>query len=220
MLERIELGLLRSAGYAVENPYDAVEYFESAVAKFTGAPYAVAVDCATHAIELSLRYLKPDQSLKVPRHTYPSVAMLAPKLGLKLEWTDEKWEGMYRLNPYPVIDASLRLQEGMYVAGNMICLSFQQKKRLPLGRGGMILTDDPSAHAWLKRAVHDGRDARLPWKEHDIEIMGYHYYMTPEDAARGLLMLSQMQTDAGVSWSDLGGHSNYPDISKLSVFRV
>lgn len=219
MFDRIELNLLRQAGYAIDNPYDAVEYFEGAVAKFTGAPYAVAVDCATHAMELSLRYLKAKQPLEVPRHTYPSVAMLAKILDLPLKWTSEAWQGTYRLDPYPIVDASLRLCRDMYVPEHLVCLSFQQKKRLPLGRGGMILTDDPAAYAWLKRACHDGRDARQPWKDHDIEILGFHYYMTPEDAARGLLMLSQMQNDLEVDWSDLGGHSNYPDISKMSVFR-
>ena len=34
----------------------AVEDFENAIAEFYGAPYAVAVDCCTHGVELCLRY--------------------------------------------------------------------------------------------------------------------------------------------------------------------
>jgi len=36
--------------------FDVVEQFEQEVAKFFGAPYAVATDSCTHAIELCLRY--------------------------------------------------------------------------------------------------------------------------------------------------------------------
>ena len=36
--------------------FDSVAEFEEKVADFFGAPYAVAVDCCTHAIELCLRY--------------------------------------------------------------------------------------------------------------------------------------------------------------------
>jgi dTDP-4-amino-4,6-dideoxygalactose transaminase len=218
MLERPELNLLREAGFGLTNPYDAVEYFEKAVAKFTGAPFAVAVDCATHALELCLRLTRAER-LVVPRQTYPSVAMLAHKLGLPLEWKDEDWQGEYRLDPYPIVDASLRFSPAMYRPGTLTCLSFQVKKRLPIGRGGMVLLDDAAAYAWLKYAVHDGRDGSLPWKENDIAMIGYHYYMTPEDAARGLLLLRELQT-AGIEWLDLGGAQDYPDISKLTAFNL
>ena len=35
--------------------FDTVKEFEQQIAKFYGAPYAVATDCCTHAIELCLR---------------------------------------------------------------------------------------------------------------------------------------------------------------------
>ena len=35
--------------------FEAVEQFENQVADFFGAPYAVATDCCTHAVELCLR---------------------------------------------------------------------------------------------------------------------------------------------------------------------
>ena len=38
--------------------FEAVSKFEKKVAEFYGAPYAVAVDCCTHALELCLRYEK------------------------------------------------------------------------------------------------------------------------------------------------------------------
>ena len=35
--------------------FDKVRIFEEKIASFFGAPYAVAVDCCTHGVELSLR---------------------------------------------------------------------------------------------------------------------------------------------------------------------
>jgi dTDP-4-amino-4,6-dideoxygalactose transaminase len=108
------------------------------------------------------------------------------KLKQDFNWTEEKWQGIYYLNPLKIIDGSLRLKKNMYERGSFHCLSFQAKKRLPIGRGGMILTDDEQAYRWLKKASYDGRNPGTPWKLDSIEMVGYHYYMTPEDAARGL----------------------------------
>ena len=52
--------------------FTTVKEFEEKIAEFYGAPYAVAVDCCTHAIELCLRYLKPDR-VTFPTRTYISV---------------------------------------------------------------------------------------------------------------------------------------------------
>ena len=35
--------------------FETVQEFEKQIAKFYGAPYAVATDCCTHAVELCLR---------------------------------------------------------------------------------------------------------------------------------------------------------------------
>ena len=56
--------------------------FENEVANFFGAPYAVAVDCCTHGLELCLRH-KGATKITVPKHTYLSVPMLAEKLDLE-----------------------------------------------------------------------------------------------------------------------------------------
>ena len=36
--------------------FESISVFEKRVAEFFGSPYAVAVDCCTHGIELALRY--------------------------------------------------------------------------------------------------------------------------------------------------------------------
>ena len=49
--------------------FETVKEFEKQIAKFYGAPYAVATDCCTHAIELSLR-IEPLSAMVCPTHTY------------------------------------------------------------------------------------------------------------------------------------------------------
>ena len=41
--------------------FDAVTKFEDKIGSYFAAPYAVATDCCTHAIELCLRYEQPYQ---------------------------------------------------------------------------------------------------------------------------------------------------------------
>ena len=69
--------------------FEIVKKFENGIAEFYGAPYAVGVDSCTHAIELCLRYIKP-QKIEIPIHTYLSVAFLGEKLGIEWDWKDEK----------------------------------------------------------------------------------------------------------------------------------
>lgn len=216
MQHRTELEQLRAIGHELENPYEAVELFERTIAEFAGSKFAVATDCATHAIELSLRYLQVTETVRIPQHTYLSVPMTCLKLGIPIEWVDRKWEGIYVLDPTPVIDGSLRFRRGMYDsdAGHFHCLSFQFRKHLPIGRGGMILTSDEVAYQWLKKACHDGRTPGAFWKTDSVDMIGYHYYMTPEDAARGLLLFQELSQNA----PDIGGWSNYPNIREFPVF--
>lgn len=214
MKERTELNELKEMGYFWENPYEIVEYFEGMIANFAGSQYAIAVDSATHAIELCLRFLNTKGEINVPCKTYPSIPMTILKIGAKIKFTEDKWHGVYQLDPYPVIDGSLRFKKSMFIKQTLHCLSFQQKKHLPIGRGGMILTDDKKAYSYLKRACHDGRMPGQIWHKDNIAIMGYHYYMTPDDAARGILLFNDYKER-----SDLGGSDNYPDLRNMDFFK-
>lgn len=212
---RGEIDLLKERGYSFSDPSFVVDIFEKKIALWANAPYAVATDCATHAMELALRYKPLPESIEVPRHTYLSVPQTVRKLGARVQWTDDKWQGVYRLAPTHVIDGSLRFAPQMYIPGSFMCLSFQIKKRLPIGRGGMILTDSPEAYTWFKKSVYDGRTPYTAWKSDTITHMGYHYYMTPEDAARGILLF-----DDGLSTTnDMGGWEEYPDLTHMDFFK-
>ena len=189
--------------------------FEQTIANFYGAPYAIAVDSCTHAMELCMRYEKYD-SVKVPTHTYLSVPLIMKKISdVKWRWEDLEWKEYYYITGTKIIDAAVYCKKDSYIPNTYFCLSFQQRKHLPLGRGGMILTDDPTAHYYLKKMSCDGRDFYRPWRDQDIDVMGYHYYMTPEKASEGLEKFQTAVNKPTKQWSYL----DYPYLPGLSVFK-
>ena len=78
------------------NAFDAILEFEEALAKFTGAPYAVTTDCCTHAIEIALRLTYQKGIVKFPARTYLSVPMTLSKLDIPFEMVDEPWRNAYQ----------------------------------------------------------------------------------------------------------------------------
>jgi dTDP-4-amino-4,6-dideoxygalactose transaminase len=215
-LRRAEPDLARKLGYEWEDPRNLVDMFEEEIAIFTGSKYAVAVDCASHGIFLALKYLKFTGEVSIPRHTYASVPMEVVNAGATYKFIDDYWLGEYSLSPTKIIDSAGRFKRGMYLGNDHIqILSFQIKKNLPIGRGGAILIDDPEAFKWLKLATYDGRDLSLPYDDpNHIQMHGWHYYMTPEDAARGLILLNATNEKdyRDFSWN------LYPDLSKYSFY--
>lgn len=189
--------------------------FEKIIAWFYNAPYAVAVDCCTHAIELCLRLDKPEK-VTCPVHTYLSVPMTYEKLGLNWEFVDNDWKDYYYLGHTNIIDGAVYWKQNGYIPGTKMCLSFQFKKHLSLGRGGMILLDNHDDYVTLKKMSYDGRYGDLPWAEQDIDTIGYHYYMTPETAQTGIYRFGSAERQEPRKWSYL----DYPDLSKLKVFNA
>jgi len=97
----------------------------------------------------------------------------------------------------------------------MICLSFHIKKLLPIGRGGMILTDDWQAVSWLRRARFDGRRP-VPMREDTFDMLGWNCYLQPDQAARGLALL-QALGDRVLPDLDRAAQG-YPDLSKFKIY--
>ena len=193
--------------------FETVNKFEEEIAKFFGSPYAIAVDSCTHGIELSLRYNNV-KSIMVPKHTYISIPFLSTKLNLGLNWTDQKWKDFYYVS-YSVIDAAVLWKPNSYVPNTFMSISFQYQKHLSLGRGGMILTDNKDAAIQLKKMSYDGRLPNTPWREQNIDTIGYHYYMTPETAQMGLDKLSTAITTQSRQW-DI---NDWPDLTKMEIFK-
>ena len=196
--------------------FESIKIFENKIAEFFGSPYAVAVDCCTHGIELCLRYNNISY-INCPTRTYISVPFLSKKLGIQLFWRDEEWKDYYYLTKdfTPVIDAAVLWKKDSYIPDTFMCLSFQFKKHLALGRGGCILTDNKEAALELKKMSYDGRHPDIPWREQDIETMGYHYYMTPETAELGLKKLPNAIKNKPTQWTI----NDWPDVSKMKVFN-
>ena len=194
--------------------FKVIDDFEDKIAEFYGSPYAVAVDCCTHAIELCLRY-KEIKKFTVPPNTYPSIPNLAEKIGIEFEWEEREWKDYYQLGGTNIIDAAVLWKKNSYIPNTFMCLSFQFQKHLNLSKGGMILTDDKEARNELKRMSYDGREPDIPWRDQNIKSKGYHYYMTPETAQIGLEKLSDAIKRKPKQWV----LEDWPNLKNMEIFK-
>jgi len=194
--------------------FNIVKEFEEKIADFYGAPYGVSVDACTHGIEICLRYVGANE-IVVPKRTYLSVPMLANKMNLELKWKDEDWRDYYEIGNTGVYDAAVLWKENSYIPKSFMCISFQFQKHLSLGRGGIILTDDKEARDELKKMSYDGRTPDKPWREQNVTTMGYHYYMTPETAQKGLDKFEEAKKTKPRKWL----LEDWPDLTKMDVFK-
>ena len=194
--------------------FKVVNKFEKKIAEFFGSPYAVAVDSCTHGLELCIRYQQIGV-ISVPNRTYISVPFLANKLKISFDWRDESWQDYYYLGDTNIADAAVLWGKDTYVPNTFMCLSFQYRKHLNLGRGGMILTDNQKASIDLKKMSYDGRIPDIPWREQNINSFGYHYYMTPEIATLGLEKLPSAIKTTPKKWVV----TDWPDLSQMDVFK-
>lgn len=212
-LQRPELKQLKEMGYKFNDPREVVNIFEKKVARFAGSKFAVAVDCCSHGLFLCLKYRHIIGGVVIPRHTYISVPMQIWHAGAFPVYETIEWSGVYQLGDTGIFDGAVRWTKDMYLGASALqVVSFQYKKIIPIGRGGMIFTDSRSAYEELKLMSYDGRDLNLPYdhKEH-IKCIGYHMYMEPESAARGLILMDNIPEVN----EDSGNHTMYPDVEKM-----
>ena len=210
------------------NPYDVTNSFEKLVAEWCGAKYGVAVESGTAAIFLSLQYRKMQlrgiKEVTIPCRTYPSVPCSIIHAGGKVKFVDKPWEGEYELLPLRIWDSALRLKKGMFgdkgkIFNGLQCLSFHIKKLLPIGRGGMILTDCENTYQWLKMARFDGRNP-IPLQRDYFTMVGWNMYMQPSDAARGIQLFEVMKQKYPDGMPDLiVEEQSYPDLSIYPVYQ-
>lgn len=218
--QRPEIDMLRKNGYVFDDPREIVEIFERKIAKYAGSKYAIAVDNCTDAILLCLVAIPdpeviPDREITFPSRCYSSIPMIAKILGYSVKFEDINWSGVYQLKPTPIYDSATRFTKDMYIPDSYQCLSFQIKKRLPIGKGGMILTDNKDAVNWFRLARFEGRNLKVDQWHDNYTVMGWNMYMTPEDAARGLLIFDQLPEVN----EDTGCQDNYPDLSNQEIFK-
>jgi dTDP-4-amino-4,6-dideoxygalactose transaminase len=95
-----------------------------------------------------------------------------------------------------------------------MCLSFHIKKQLPIGKGGMILTDNKDAADWFKRARYEGRSEKY-YKDDNIDMIGWNMYMTPQEAAHGLCLMQNYPRHN----SDMSELNGYRDLTEFTIFK-
>jgi dTDP-4-amino-4,6-dideoxygalactose transaminase len=197
------------------DPWDSVTEFENKLAEYAGSKYAVCVDSCSNAMFLCMKYLGiTGQTITLPKYTYASTPMQCIHAGNQIRFEDIEWSGEYYLGNTPIVDAATRFCKGMYKKDTYYCVSFHHRKTLKIGRGGVILTDNKEFVDWCRPMIYDGRHKYVMHNVDDYECIGYHMYMTPEDAEIGLAKFKDIP-DIN---PDTGSNLTYKDLSKQSVF--
>lgn len=196
--------------------------FEDALCLYTGAKYAVAVDNESNALFLALTYDNIiGKEITIPSRTYPSVPCEIIHAGGKVRFTHldkDTLKGPYILIGSRVWDSALRFTHNMYIPNTFMCLSFTgPHKHLKLSKGGAILTDDYVAYLWFKRARFSGR-RECSYRNDNFDMLGWNFYMMPEIAARGLLLMQQFYDINGDPIHNEDKEIPYPDLSKFSIY--
>jgi hypothetical protein len=128
-------------------------------------------------------------------------------------------KGAYQLEPTNVWDSALSFTADMYKPGTHMCISFTGPyKHFKLSKGGAILTDDYEASLWFKRARYSGR-RECSYHDDHFDMLGWNFYMMPEIATRGVLMMSQFYYYNGTKKSNQDLELPYPDLSKYPIYQ-
>ena len=206
--------------------YKVTEEFEEKLADYTGARFAVTLDNMSNGLFLSLYYEhmimnRTADTITIPNRTYPSVPCEIIHAGLKVEFWKVKGKtikGAYQMEGSNVWDSALTFTADMYKPNTHMCVSFTGPyKHFKLSKGGAILTDDYDAYNWFKRARYSGRRA-VSYHEDNLDMLGWNFYMMPELAARGLLLMGQFYNSDGSKTHQNDLELSYPDLSKFEIY--
>ena len=208
--------------------YKITEDFEKALSDYTGSPYVVTVDNQSNALFLSLYYEKnlikriKTDTITIPSRTYPSVPCEILHTGLKVDFEPVEGKtikGAYNLTGSNVWDSALRFTADMYKPGTHMCISFTGPyKHFKLSKGGAILTDSLEAYHWFKRARYSGR-RECSYHDDHFDMLGWNFYMMPELATRGMLLMGQFYNTDGSKKHNEDLELPYPDLSKFEIYK-
>jgi len=197
--------------------------FEEALCRYTGAKYAVALDNQSNALFLSLLCEGIEgKTITIPARTYPSVPCEIIHAGGKVNFFSvpgTTLKGAYHLIGSRTWDSALRFTYNMYIPESFMCLSFTGPyKHLKLSKGGAIILDDYKAYLWMKRARFSGR-RECSYHQDNFDMLGWNFYMEPEKAARGLLLMNQFYNSlTGEPKDNPDIELPYPDLSKFPIY--
>ena len=203
--------------------YKITEDFEKALCDYTSSPYAITVDNQSNALFLAMMFEEvKGKTITIPSRTYPSVPCEIIHAGGKVKFKEVKGKtikGAYQLEPTNIWDSALRFTADMYIPGSHMCLSFTGPyKHFKLSKGGAILTDSLEAYHWFKRARYSGR-RECSYHDDHFDMLGWNFYMMPELATRGLLLMGQFYNMDGTKKTMEDLELPYPDLSKFKVYQ-
>jgi len=208
--------------------YKITDDFEKELGRYTGAPYVITLDNMSNALFLSLYYEKnitktiTGDTITIPNRTYPSVPCEIIHSGLKVDFDlvdGRTIKGAYQLKGSNVWDSALRFTADMYIPKTHMCVSFTGPyKHFKLSKGGAILTDNHDAYLWFKRARYSGR-RECSYHDDNLDMLGWNFYMMPELATRGMLLMNQFYNIDGTKKRNEDLELPYPDLSKFEIYR-
>lgn len=204
-----------------------VKEFEERFASLCGAKHAVALNSCTAALEIAYRFLLTRGCYKavVPALTFVSTAMAARCNGLSVKFDDVQPDTMVRVIPdrEPLAHVQTIVhyggrhwkQDGFNVIHDaahcsplefkqpphgIVCWSFESKKVISCGDGGMITTNDDKlaekARIWRWCGITSStwdRSAGSSYKwDYDVSEAGGKYHMNDIAAAIGLCQLDRL----------------------------
>lgn len=212
----------------MKNVYDITTEFEKRLGEYTGAPYVITLDNQSNGLFLALYYEKnitkniTSESITIPSRTYPSVPCEIIHAGLKVKFKQVEGKtikGAYQLEGSNVWDSALSFTANMYKLGTHMCISFTGPyKHFKLSKGGAILTDSLEAYHWFKRARYSGR-RECSYHDDYFDMLGWNFYMMPELASRGLLLMNQFYNLDGTPKHNEDLELPYPDLSKFEIYK-
>jgi dTDP-4-amino-4,6-dideoxygalactose transaminase len=207
--------------------YKITEEFEEKLAHYTGARFVITLDNMSNGLFLALYYEnkikeRTEATITIPNRTYPSVPCEIIHAGLKVGFDQVKGKtikGAYQLKGSNVWDSALTFTADMYKPNTHMCVSFTGPyKHFKLSKGGAILTDDHEAYLWFKRARYSGR-REMSYHDDNLDMLGWNFYMMPELAARGILLMNQFYNLDGSKKQNADLELPYPDLSKFDVYK-
>jgi dTDP-4-amino-4,6-dideoxygalactose transaminase len=207
--------------------YKITEEFEEKLAHYTGARFVITLDNMSNGLFLALYYEnkikeRTEATITIPNRTYPSVPCEIIHAGLKVGFDQVKGKtikGAYQLKGSNVWDSALTFTADMYKPNTHMCVSFTGPyKHFKLSKGGAILTDDHEAYLWFKRARYSGR-REMSYHDDNLDMLGWNFYMMPELAARGLLLMNQFYNVDGSKKQNQDLELPYPDLSKFEIYK-
>ena len=206
--------------YKIKDSWDWVTYFENEVANYCGSQYAIACDSNSNSLRLLLHYIEvKNREIRIPANTYVSVPNQIILSGNKPVFETIKWKGMYELGNTSIVDAATAFHKDMYLEylDSFMVLSFHIKKILNIGQGGMILTNDKDFEEWARPMIYDGRHKNKLYQDDEFECIGWHMYMSPESAKRGLEIF---HSDKIQDYNEpCGSSETYKDLRQQKIYK-